>query len=70
MKKFVTVSLIAASALGLAACSKPDADNGAANVEVANEAPIDTNVTDTVANSEATNEAAPAGNVTGNATAQ
>ncbi|OAN63671.1 hypothetical protein [Sphingomonas sp. TDK1] len=66
MKKFVTISLIAATALGLAACNKSAGDNGATNVEVANEA----NVTDALANSEATNEAAPAGNVTGNATAQ
>ncbi|WP_010543641.1 hypothetical protein [Sphingomonas elodea] len=70
MKKFVTVSLIAATALGLAACNKSAGDNSATNVEVANEAPADANVTDALTNSEATNEAAPAGNVTGNATAQ
>ncbi len=70
MNKFVTVSLIAATALGLAACDKPAADNGAANVEVANEAPVDANVADTLANVAATNEAAPAANVTDNGTAQ
>lgn len=47
MKKLLAVSLIAATALGLAACSKPAADNAAvadnASVEVANadlEAPL------------------------------
>jgi hypothetical protein len=70
MKKLITVSLIAASALGLAACGKQGGDNVIVNEVVTNDDfPADANLVEPLSNGDAVNETGASLNEAENATA-